>query len=288
LPSKARGISHIPSLPGRVRTGAPVLGRCSCCPFALSSASGHNISTSTFPAPHVERSVRIPATALSPVCFTSRVMGLSCWGDCRHATIEPCSRCTAAEIRAALRTPPLQPKPFAFPAAPYAPDLLVHPVFHEAEHSLEFPHASSPHRSIRIDPSDTRSQVATGTADTALRFSQQRAGAVRFLTWWVLPQPHPPTPTSNAVGNRNPGKPRSRLTEVSVSNSFFITLDLQFGQPSEPSFFQTATPPSPVMCGWAVYKITRQIRNLRSDCRYTCRSAWSVRSARSASVHLVR
>lgn len=88
----------------------------------------------TFPAPSTSHAACGFPALRAPICFTSRLMGLSCWGRFRRVA----SHLIAVEqLQSVVQPRPTPPRPaeaFSFPSLrQMAPDLLFHPIFDVAE-----------------------------------------------------------------------------------------------------------------------------------------------------------
>jgi len=116
---------HPEPLTGRVEDWRAGLGRSLYSLFlALSFASVTLSRPCTFPAPATSNAACGFPALRSPVCFTSRLWDLSCWGDFRHSTanlvavVQPQRFVQPSRIHASNRSP------YGSGPAPYGADLL--------------------------------------------------------------------------------------------------------------------------------------------------------------------
>jgi len=117
------------------RTGALGLGRSFVSLFlALRLRVSHYIDRATFqPPPRSNARADFPDCALL-FCFTSRVMGPSCWGDFPALASDLVAVVSRREFVQPLLIPPLSNRSLTVSGPLHmAPDLLFHPVFNEAE-----------------------------------------------------------------------------------------------------------------------------------------------------------
>src|SRR6266404_7475558 len=112
---------------------------------------------------------------------------------------EPCSRCTAAEIRTAIAYSPLPTEALTVPGLRHmAPDLLFHPVFNEAEALAGVSYRKVGHPTAKhwIDQlNDPTQGLRVVAAEYILELPQQRRSFLELGC--VLRTPHATT-TANA------------------------------------------------------------------------------------------
>src|SRR5215475_6086257 len=93
---------HLGAVSGRVEDWRAGLGRSLFSPFLALLRVSHYLDRATFPAPATSNAACGFPALRSPVCFTSKVMGPIVLERLSALATEPCSRCTAAEIRTAI------------------------------------------------------------------------------------------------------------------------------------------------------------------------------------------
>src|SRR5215472_2069909 len=156
------------------------------------------LDRAAFPAPATSNAACGFPALRSPVCFTSRVMGLIVLGR-RHGPPNLVAVEQPQRFVQPLRTPPLPAEALSIPGPRHvAPDLLFHPVFNEAEALAGISHRKVGHPTAKhwIDQlNDPIQGLRLVAAEYILELPQQRRSFLELGC--VLRTPHATT-TANA------------------------------------------------------------------------------------------